>query len=91
MIQTLNRVLKSDEVELDGRCHLDIGPAVSQHNRNTAAAAAAKVKLLDNNNEFALIELQCSCGKKTVVKCEYSNASSSKAPQPNTVNNQKKP
>ncbi len=90
MIQTLNRVLKSDEVELDGRCHLDIGPSVSQHNRN-AVPAATKIKLLDNNNEYVLIELLCSCGKKTIVRCEYNNVSAQKTPQPNTGNNQKKP
>ncbi len=90
MIQTMNRVLKSDEVELDGRCHLDIGASVSQHNRN-AAAAGPKVKLVDNNNEYALIEFVCACGKKTIVRCEYNNVSAPKTVVPNAVNNQKKP
>ena len=73
MMQTINRVLKSDEVEIDGRCHLDIGRSASsaQHGKSSSVAAAARI--LDNTCDYALIELVCSCGKKTLVRCEYSN------------------
>jgi hypothetical protein len=72
MMQTMNRVLKSDEVEIDGRCHLDIGRCVSsaQLGKNSSSAPV-KAKILDNNNEYALIEFICSCGKKTLVRCDY--------------------
>ena len=72
MMQTMNRVLKSDEVEMDGRCHLDIGRCASsaQPGKNNNSIAA-KARILDNTGEYALIELICSCGKKTLVRCEY--------------------
>ena len=72
MLQTMNRVLKSDEVEIDGMCHLGIGRSVSpaQPGKNTGSLAV-KAKILDNNNDYALIEFTCSCGRKTLVRCEY--------------------
>jgi hypothetical protein len=83
MMQTMNRVLKSDEVEIDGRCHLEIGRSASsaQPGKNSNGVAA-KARMLDNTNEYALIELICSCGKKTLVRCEYGDVSAA---------NQKKP
>jgi hypothetical protein len=76
MMQTINRVLKSDEVEIDGMCHLGIGRSAlnTQHGKNTSSVAV-KAKILDNNNDYALIELTCSCGKKTLVRCEYGEVS----------------
>lgn len=79
MLQTMNRILKSDEVEIDGRCHLEIGHAVSQaqHTRSNNIVAA-KAKILDNTNEYALIELTCACGRKTLVRCDYGDAAGPK-------------
>jgi len=84
MLQTMNRILKSDEVEIDGRCHLDIGHAFSpaQHSRSNNIVAA-KAKILDNTNEYALIELTCACGRKTLVRCDYGDASAPRNAQPN--------
>jgi hypothetical protein len=75
MMQTINRVLKSDEVEIDGRCSLSISRIIapSQPSKNISSSAA-KAKILDNTNEYALIELICSCGKKTLVRCDYGNS-----------------
>ncbi len=80
----MNRILKSDEVEIDGRCNLEIGHAFSpaQHSR-TGSVVAAKAKIIDNNNEYALIELTCACGRKTLVRCDYGNASAPPNSQPN--------
>jgi hypothetical protein len=76
MMQTMNRVLKSSEVEIDGRCNLDIGRSVSPAQPGkSSTGAAAKAKILDNNSEYTLIELTCSCGQKTLVRCEYDNMS----------------
>jgi hypothetical protein len=84
MLQTMNRILKSDEVEIEGRCQLDIGHAISpaQHSRS-GNIVAAKAKILDNNNEYAMIELTCACGRKTLVRCDYGNVSAPANAQPN--------
>ena len=83
MMQTMNRVLKSDEVEIDGKCHLEISRSASSvQSVKSNNGVPAKARMLDNTNEYALIELICSCGKKTLVRCEYGDVSAA---------NQKKP
>jgi len=83
MMQTMNRVLKSSEVEIDGRCNLDIGHSVSPAQPGKSnAGAAANAKILDNNNEYTLIELTCSCGQKTLVRCEYGDVSAAGQKKP---------
>lgn len=99
MMQTTNRILKSDDVELvEGQCHLDLGHPVSsaQHGKN-AVTGTAKARILDNNNEYAVVELICSCGRKTIVRCEYGGETSPRGgsaagdAQPTGTANQKKP
>jgi hypothetical protein len=83
MMQTINRVLKSDEVEIDGRCNLDIGRCVSSAQPGKiSSSAAAKARILDNTSEYALIELVCSCGRKTLVRCDYGDASAAGQKKP---------
>jgi hypothetical protein len=92
MMQTTNRILKSNDVEVEGQCHLDLGHPVSsaQHTKN-AVTGTAKARILDNNNEYAVIELICSCGRKTIVRCEYGEVSAARNAQPTGTANQKKP
>ncbi len=92
MMQTTSRILKSEDVELEGQYHLDLGHSVSsaQHSKNTVAGTA-KARILDNNNEYAVIELICSCGRKTIVRCEYGGASAAMNAQPAGTASQKKP
>jgi hypothetical protein len=78
----MNRVLKSDEVEIDGRCHLDIGRRVSPAQAGKNNSVAVKARILDNTSEYALIELICSCGKKTLVRCEYGDVSAAGQKKP---------
>jgi hypothetical protein len=97
MTQSTSRILKSCDVEVEGRFHLDFGhsPASAQNNRNLTGGAA-KVKMLENQNEYAVMEITCPCGRKTVIRCDYGNAASVKNSQPRpdpVVNNtpEKKP
>lgn len=83
MTNTTGRILKSSEVNLQGRVVLDN----FQTPQNTAEAkgrdsgsqslSAPKVRIVENCAEFAIIEITCPCGTKTNVKCEY-NAISAK-------------
>jgi hypothetical protein len=97
MMQTTNRVLKSDEVEINGKCHLDISRTVSsaqsqqQGKAGSSANTPVKAKIIDNNSDYALIELTCSCGKKTLVRCEYGAQPAAKPSQPAQAPNPKKP
>ena len=75
MIQATSRILKSSDVEVEGQFQLDLGHAC-QGAPGSRSAATPKVRILENQNEFAVVEVICSCGRKTVVRCEYGNAAS---------------
>jgi len=72
MTQATSRILKGSDVEVEGRFSLDLGhpPQPAQNSKN-AAAGPAKVIILENQNEFAVMEVTCCCGRKTIVRCEY--------------------
>lgn len=72
------RVLKADEVEVKGAYHLDIshspkGPS----NVGSARSTTPQVRIVENNADFAVMELTCACGTKTRVRCEYSESKTS--------------
>ena len=42
-------------------------PAVSA----SSAGVARQVRIVESNNEYAIIEVTCSCGSKAFVQCNY--------------------
>jgi hypothetical protein len=87
MIQATSRILKSSDVEVEGQFHLDLGHPAQPAQNNRNVAATPKVRILENQNEFAVVEVICSCGRKTVVRCEYGNAASAANTQSNSEQN----
>ncbi|MDD5011720.1 MAG: hypothetical protein PHQ00_06315 [Phycisphaerae bacterium] len=77
MEKTAGRILKGSEVKLEGSYCLDAGPsaaaAVKERNANPLPAQA---NIVENHPEYALIEVICGCGAKTLIKCEYVNSQS---------------
>lgn len=75
MERNTERVLKNNDVEVSGRVQL---PGISPADNNTVRAAQpslpAAAAIVENTADFALIEVTCVCGRKTVVKCEYKAA-----------------
>jgi hypothetical protein len=75
MVKTTGRILKSDDVELEGQFHLDIVQAGSHGSKPQAAALSApQVRVLENHPQYAVIEVTCSCGRKISLKCDYAGA-----------------
>ena len=72
MIKTAGRILKSNDVKLEGRFHLDVAQVGSDLPEQQAVASAKpQVRILENNPQYAVIEVTCSCGSKMSIKCEY--------------------
>ena len=74
------RILKSDDVKLEGRFHLDPSRAASggggpQYGSDVLAAPQARI--LENHPEYAVIEVTCTCGTSTRLRCEYAGARAS--------------
>lgn len=73
MAQPVNRILKSDNIEIEGRLNLDLEAAgQSPQNSRHVTAGITKVRILENQNEYAVMEVTCSCGRKTIIRCDYS-------------------
>jgi hypothetical protein len=77
MIQVAARVLRADTVKVEGRLSLDLTQAHPQPPKaNNAASVKPQVRILENHPDFAVIEITCSCGTKTNLRCEYAAAES---------------
>ena len=81
MARTSGRILKSDDVTLEGQYHLDVAQAElagGEPQHRSAAPAAPQARILENHPEYAVIEVTCSCGTRMCLRCEYADA---QAPQ----------
>jgi hypothetical protein len=85
MIKTAGRILKSNDVKLEGRFHLDLAKAGLQvPKQQVAASAEPQVRVLESHPEYAVIEVTCSCGRKMSVKCDYAAATAQAPDDPQT-------
>jgi len=75
MVGTAGKVLKSSEVEVEGKVSLDLGGIVTlgqnASHQTPVPGAPAKVRVLENQKDYAVMEVTCSCGRKTVIRCDY--------------------
>ncbi len=75
MERNTERILKSNDVEISGRIQLgNIAPGTVATAQTAIPSAPANATIVENNPDFALIEVVCPCGRKTRVKCEYAAA-----------------
>lgn len=75
MLKTATRILKSENIKLEGRFQLDIGQAESGLPKQTIPASSPpQVRMVENHPDYAVIEVTCSCGSKISVRCDYSEA-----------------
>ena len=71
------RILKGDQVKLEGRFHLDVVQAETDRVKGkNVTSATPQVSIVENHPEFAVIEITCSCGTKTCLRCEYDRGQS---------------
>ncbi|MDH4240169.1 MAG: hypothetical protein OEW48_11455 [Phycisphaerae bacterium] len=74
MPKTAGHILKSGEVKLEGQFRLDVAQVQSRTGgpkEQSPALNDPQVRIVQNRPEFADIEITCSCGLKTHLKCEY--------------------
>lgn len=72
MERTVKRILRSDDVELQGQVQLNVSaPGHNPVRQQSAPLSSPSVRILENTSDFAVVELTCSCGLRTQVKCQY--------------------
>ncbi|UCF43119.1 MAG: hypothetical protein JSV99_11160 [Planctomycetota bacterium] len=83
MVKATARILRADSVKIEGRLSLQLTQTHPQPPRaRDAASVQPQVRILENHPDFAVIEITCSCGTKTNLRCEYGAAESPpEAPQ----------
>ena len=82
MQKRTGQVLKSDQVELQGKFQLNPGQTqVSKTGPNNPVAAAPQVRILENNPEYAVIGVICCCGTEFSIRCDYADAQVSGNPE----------
>jgi hypothetical protein len=73
MGKTTGHIIKAHNVKLEGTFHLDLTQVSSSRPPRTKGAplTAPVARIVESRPEFAVLEITCSCGTKTCLKCEY--------------------
>jgi hypothetical protein len=67
-------ILKSNDVKLEGLFRLDVGQRIPNvASKANITSIPAQVRLVENHPEFAVVEVTCGCGAKTLIRCEYTD------------------
>jgi hypothetical protein len=84
MSNSAGHILKSHQVELEGQFHLNAA-AVSRTSNPRAkqepALTTPQVRILENNHEYAIIGIVCSCGTEISIRCDYADTQAGGPPQ----------
>ncbi|MBW8039364.1 MAG: hypothetical protein FVQ85_05140 [Planctomycetes bacterium] len=79
MEKAAGHILKSNDVKLEGQFCLDAEQTASNSvNKPNKASSELQVRIVENHPEYAVIEATCCCGTKTLIKCEFTEAQSTK-------------
>ncbi len=93
MAETVGQILKSEEVKLEGRIQLNaVWPQSSTRLHRPSSnelrvtshegRPGGQVHIVENQPEFAIIEMTCCCGAKTYLRCEYAGGTPQACPEP---------
>jgi hypothetical protein len=77
MAGTSGRILKSEDIILDGQYHLDMGRSEKDRDeapQKNTVSAPTRVCILEDHPEYAVLEVTCACGTQIHLRCEYTHA-----------------
>ena len=81
MPKLAGRILKANDIKLEGQFHLDVvQPRAGLQKNNSAILSTPQVRITETQSDFAVIEVTCCCGSKTYVRCDYATSSASEKP-----------
>lgn len=74
MTSVSGHILKGENIKVEGQFRLNLEkPAPNSVDQKNNTHNTAQAKIVETNPEFAILEITCSCGTKTHVRCEYNN------------------
>lgn len=74
------KVLKSGQVQVSGTVRLEIGRSApvrtatssqTDDHKNADSYDVQQARIIESNNEYAIIEIICGCGSKSHIQCNY--------------------
>jgi len=72
MKQTTGRILKSNQIHVEGKCQLGLSQAGhSSHENMNTTLQEPKVRIIENNEGYVVIQVICSCGEQINLKADY--------------------
>jgi hypothetical protein len=75
MAKTAGHILKPNNVRLEGQVHLDLWSGQTPSTKQKSGdASIPQVRVIENHQEFAIVEVVCPCGRKMYLKCEYGDS-----------------
>jgi hypothetical protein len=73
-MKTIRHVLKANEVRFDGQFHLGLSPeALAPCDKRPGGSVPPRIRVAENHPDYAIVEVICSCGKTTYVRCDYNS------------------
>ena len=82
MPKLAGRILKANDIKLEGQFHLDVvQPGAGLQKNNSAILSKPQVHITETQSAFAVIEVTCCCGSKTYLRCDYATAQTSEDKQ----------
>jgi hypothetical protein len=84
MPKTAGHIIKEEDVKLEGQFRLDVTNMQSPMGKPEQTASALvtpQVRIAQSQPEFAVIEVTCSCGRRTDLRCEYTGARAPEGPE----------
>jgi hypothetical protein len=77
MANGTGRIIKGKNVEFKGQVRVGVLETAPSQPKEKSAAGEPTVRIVESHPEFAIIELTCSCGTRTHLRCEYPAAEAS--------------
>jgi hypothetical protein len=71
-MKTSRHVLKANEVRFEGAFQLGLTPGASAPcDKRSGGSVSPRIRIAGNHPDYAVVEVTCSCGKTTYVRCDY--------------------
>ena len=66
------RVLKSNNVNIEGKFHLGMSQVNSDYPGDmNAVIKKPQATIIENNEEYVVIQINCSCGQAICIRANY--------------------
>lgn len=77
MLDKYAEVIKKEHIVMDGSVcisplgDVNVGSQIPTTIPKSTMTAASHVKVIESNNEHAIIEVTCACGSKNQIECNF--------------------